>query len=163
MWSPTLWLSIKPWGFWLGGPIMAVPGPFFHFVKCFLNFFRKILVSSSCGHFPEIVFSSATPLGAAGPTHATPYGPASMVGPSATAKDRVSDRYTPYGKFLLLLATPIWPRIFPKVRPGYPGRVYRIWPIIMYKAGRLIIILSHYNYIIFFYKSQVSALYSQER
>ena len=92
-----------------------------------------------------------------------PYGPVSRVGPAAAAKDRVSDRHVPYGKFLLLLATPIWPLKFPKVRPGYPGRVCRIWPIIMYKAGRLIIILSHYNYIIFFYKSQVSALYSQER
>ena len=58
-----------------------------------------------------------------------------------------SDRLTPYGKFFYWK----WSRICPDKIPKSP-----IWPISVYKADRLIIILSHYNYNIFFNKSQAT-------
>ena len=58
-----------------------------------------------------------------------------MNGPPTGGQDRVSDRYTPYGIFFNLKRPTIWPKI-------------------SRKADRLIIILSHYNYNIFFYKNQ---------
>lgn len=58
-----------------------------------------------------------------------------------------SDRLTPYGKFFYWK----WSHICPDKIPKSP-----IWPISMCKADRLIIILSHYNYNIFFNKSQAT-------
>ena len=74
-------------------------------------------------------------------------------GPRTAVLARFSDRYTPYGIFSLNLATLIWPQFSRKATPqGRSG--IRICPIYLYKADRLIIILSHYNYNIFFYKNQ---------
>ena len=79
-----------------------------------------------------------------------PFGFPKPNGPRTPVLARFSDRYTPYAKFLLLLATSIWPQIFPKTKPPQGRSGIRIWPIYLYKADRLIIILSHYNYNIFF-------------
>ena len=82
-----------------------------------------------------------------------PFGFPKLNGPRTAVLARFSDRIPPYGIFLLLLATLIWPQFSRKATPqGRSGIL--ICPIYLYKADRFIIILSHYNYNIFFYKNQ---------
>ena len=138
MWSPTPWLSIESHGviFWRADNGRISPN--FQKVKCFQQNFRKILVFSPRGHFPEIIHPSATSprRGAAGTPRQNPICASNqMNGPPRAGADRFSDRHTPYGIFFY------WKRS-------------GIWPKISRKADRLIIILSHYNYNIFFYKNQ---------
>ena len=114
----------------LRGPYTSASGPNFDLSSDFKYFFAK------CGRGEH------------------PFGFPKLNGPRTPVLARFSDRYTPYANFLLLLATSIWPQFFPKTKPPQGRSGIRIWPIYLHKADRLIIILSHYNYNIFFYKNQ---------
>ena len=115
---------------------MAVPGPKFHKVKSFQHFFRKILVFSPHGHFPETIHPSKTSprRGAAGTPEQNPICDSNqMNGPPRAGADRFSDRHTPYEIFFNLKRLAICAKF-------------------SRKADRLIIILSHYIISYFFIK-----------
>ena len=126
-------------GSFFGGPHTSVFGPNFDLSSDFRIIFSK------CGRGEH------------------PFGFPKLDGPRTPVLARFSDRYTPYAKFLRLLAIFIWPQIFPKTKPPQGRSGILIWPIYLYKADRLIIILSHYNYIIFFYKNQIPDRFSLSR
>ena len=76
-------------------------------------------------------------------------------GPWTDVRARISARLTPYGIFLLLLATLIWPSIFPKTssRQGRSGiRICRIICLkLNFPIGKFCL---PFYYNIFFYKNQ---------
>ena len=76
-------------------------------------------------------------------------------GPWTDVRARISARLTPYGIFLLLLATLIWPSIFPKTssRQGRSGiRICRIICLKLdFPTGKFCL---PFYYNIFFYKNQ---------
>ena len=69
-----------------------------------------------------------------------------LKGPGWDVPDRVRQTWTYMAFFSIESDRPICSAKFPKSP---------IWPICVCKADRLIIILFHYNYNIFFYKSQI--------
>ena len=99
-------------GHFFGGPHTGVIGPNFGLSSDFSIFSAKCGDPNKRSNFPE------------------------FNGPGWDVPARISDRYTPYAKFLLLLAPLIWPQIFPKTntprradRESSYGRTDNIKPI----------------------------------
>lgn len=106
----------------------------FRFVKWFQHFSTKMRPTRSNVRIPE------------------------FNGPARDDPARISDRYTPYANFSVLLALFIWPQIFPKTRPGRRPTGNPHIRVKLNEKDRSpqrgptgpIIILFHYNYNIFF-------------